>query len=302
MKYFLTLLTLVISLFELNAQQRNQFFDGADTIPFLSIKIHIDSNSNNSWQIGSPQKNIFNQASTLPNALLTDTINNYKPNDSSFFKMEINRNFAFFGIIALQWNQKLDFENKVDGGIIEYSTDTGKTWTNVVNNPYTYSFYGYDLKNIDTLANGKLGFTGVDTNWRNIWLCFDLSWMWIQDSIEFRYSIFSDSTNQHEGWMIDNMIYDITFIHTINENETSEYIEISPNPASNRVSIKTRKSEEFHIIEKMQLIDLNGDIVYEWTNCPTNFYFETNNFESGVYFLKIKTNLKTEIHKLIIEK
>ncbi len=297
-------LCLILSVYITNvcAQIKTQYFDGNDTIPFLTVPIVIDSNINNSWQVGPPMKAKFNSASTLPNALITDTINNYKPNDSSYFSFGIDRTFFFWGVLAIQWNQKLDFESGVDGGLIEYSSDTGKTWTNVFNNPYTYNFYGFDSSNVDTLVNGKIGFTGQDTTWKNIWLCFDMSWLFLQDSLEFRYSVVADSANQNEGWMIDNMINNITLIHTINEEEPSEYITISPNPASDRININTRKTEDFHIIENMQLINSGGKLIREWVNCPTKFYFNTESYDTGIYFLKIKTNLKTEIHKIIIER
>jgi hypothetical protein len=52
----------------------------------------------------------------------------------------------------------------------------------------------------------------------------------------------------------------------------------------------------------MQLISLNGTVIKEWNNCPTHFYFDTNSYPEGVYFLKIKTNLKTETHKIVFER
>ncbi|MGI8893309.1 MAG: hypothetical protein ACR2GN_07585 [Bacteroidia bacterium] len=113
-------------------QMWQQYFDGADTIydPNVSpssIYIEIDTNSSNIWQIGAPQKNIFDSAATAPNVIVTDTINYYPVNNSSSFQFSIVP-WVPWGILAIQWKQKLDFDAGLDGGIIEFSVDSGTTW------------------------------------------------------------------------------------------------------------------------------------------------------------------------------
>ena len=125
------------------AQFHTQYFDGADTSLYNAILIDIDSDSSNVWQIGIPQKIIFDSAATLPNAIVTDTINFYPSSDTSRFIAKVYLNGNNWGIFALQWKQKLDLDTAFDGGIIEYSTDTGNTWVNVFNNPNVYNFYGF---------------------------------------------------------------------------------------------------------------------------------------------------------------
>ena len=144
-KIYLTITCLFLVVCTLKAQYTTQYFDGADTIPNYSVKIKIGNNSNNIWQIGPPQKIIFNSASTAPNVLVTDTINNYPPNNISQFKFTVVP-FNTFGVMAIQWNQKLDMNLQHDGGIIEYSIDTGTTWHNIFNDPHVYNVYGSQEK------------------------------------------------------------------------------------------------------------------------------------------------------------
>ncbi len=286
------------------AQYYTQYFDGADTSGWNVIFIETDSSASNVWQIGAPQKVIFDSAATHPNAIVTDTVNFYPVNNTSRFIAKIPNNFGSWGVFALQWMQKLDLDASLDGGMIEYTIDSGNTWISVFNNPFVYNFYGFDTANVDTMAGGEIAFSGADSTWKDIWLCFDLSWMQqfqFNDTIMFRFTLSSDSVNNNkEGWLIDNMIAHITLLHTIKEKEQENYLNIYPNPAGNIVHIQARKMMEYHIIEKMELVDALGRIIDSWANIPTKFWFETGRYESGLYFLKVKTNVRSETLPLVI--
>ncbi len=178
-------------------QEFKQYFDGTDTIYNSnfwdsSIRVHINDSISSSWRIGQPMKSVFNKASTVPNAIITDTINYYSINDSSSFQYSI-KPWTNSGILAFQWKQKLDTDYGNDGGIIEFSIDEGNTWQNVFNNPYVYNFYGFSNDNVDTLQNGQMAFTGTDSLWRDIWLCYDMSWLNESDSIMVRHTFVSDN-------------------------------------------------------------------------------------------------------------
>ena len=187
-KIIIGLISLVIP-FLVQGQTYSQYFDGADTSAFNSLLINIDTSSSNIWQIGQPQKIIFDTAATFPNAIVTDTSNYYPTNNTSSFSFGVDPQWFGWGILALQWKQKLDMDIDYDGGIIEFSSDTGNTWKNVFNNPYVYNFYGFDTANQDTLISGDYAFSGTDSTWKDIWLCFDLSWLSFSDSLMFRYTL-----------------------------------------------------------------------------------------------------------------
>ncbi len=284
-------------------QMYNQYFDGEDTSYTNSIIVELDTSSTNVWQIGTPEKSIFDSAATQPYAIVTDTVNFYPVNNISRYRTKLFNTWGPFGILALQWMQKLDMDHDYDGGIVEFSIDEGVSWQNAFNNPYVYDFYGYDWVNKDTLISGDYAFSGTDSTWNNIWLCFDLSWMsFFPDTIHFRYTLMSDSVdNNKEGWLMDNMIAYFTWIHTINVEAQEEYMKVYPNLTSRFVNITTRKINDFHIIEHIHLINLQGRIVQEWGISPTKFYIDIGHHENGVYFLKVKTNVKTETFKVILQ-
>ncbi len=279
-----------------------QYFDGADTVFSNSVNIVMDTSSQNIWQIGAPQKTIFSSAATAPNAMVTDTINFYPVNNISRFKTRVENPIFNWGILAIQWKQKLDLDHGNDGGLVEFTTDNGLTWENAFNNPLVYNFYGFYPGNVATLPSGEFAFTGTDTSWSDIWLCFSLSWIsQFPDTLTFRFTLKSDSIESNqEGWMIDNLLAHITAIHTVGENDQESYLNIYPNPSGAIVHVQAKAIMEYHIIESMELTDITGRRIDYWQNIPVKYWFNTVKYQDGLYLLKLKTNLKTETHPLMI--
>lgn len=300
--YTLLLSAIFLANISSKAQQMTQYFDGADTIPGNFITIVFDTSASNIWQIGPPQKTIFDSAATAPNALVTDTINNYPPNNTSTFLFSYINQY-WYGILAVRWKQKIDFSDKNDGGIVEFSIDTGKTWLNAFDNPYVYNFYGFDTANVDTVK-GELAFTGTDTLWRDIWLCFDRSFVTNGDSLLFRFTLKSDTVDSgmHEGWMIDNFMANTTMVHTVKKTEEVKYLTVYPTATTGRVYIEAEKLQEYHIIENIRLINMEGKVVQEYGKAPTKFFIDIGHQPAGDYFLKIKTNKKTETFRILLNK
>jgi hypothetical protein len=305
MKKLISLFLIIINFSIIYSQEYYQYFDGGDTIPYYTISIHLDTSSNNIWQIGKPHKTIFDSASTVPNAIVTDTINFYPINNTSSFIAKIKNNFGLYGVFAFQWVQKLDFDKTNEGGVLEYLIDTNDTWVNIFNNGFVYNLYGFDSQNQGVLPNGKDGFVGTDSTWKNVWLCFSYDWlsqMGNLDTLQFRFTIYTDSveTNQ-DGWMIDNMMSHLTYFHTLKEVERENYLTVYPNPANKTVAIELEKQTQFHIIEQMELIDENGKLIEKWQKIPTKFWFNTEKYKNGTYTLKVKSNLKETQQMIIIQ-
>lgn len=301
-KIYLTISILFSVVFLSKAQFYNQYFDGADTSVLNSLIIQLDTSSTNIWQVGRPQKIIFDSAATFANALVTDTINNYPINNTSRVTFKIVP-WVTWGLLAVQWKQKLDMDLHHDGGIIEYSIDTGVTWTNVFNDPHVYDFYGFQPANQDTLLTGEYALSGTDSIWRDVWLCFDMSWLSFNDSIYFRYTFKSDTINNNkEGWIIDNMMAHISLMHPVKEVSKKDYMNVYPNPTRDIVNIEIQKIQDFHIIENMELLGADGKVIKQWKNVPTKFWFDTTKYPDGLYFLKVKTNIKSETIPIVVKK
>lgn len=302
-----SILSFALFLFSFSAGaqiQSSQYFDGDSTDPW-PIVIKIDSSRSNIWQIGRPQKSYFNSASSSPNAIITDTSGFYPMNDTSRFTAYFRSYGSSGRIRAIQWKQKIDFDAGSDGGMVEFSIDSGRTWQNAFNNPNVYKFYGFDSANFDTLKGGEYAFSGTDTTWRDVWLCFQSSSrIKLGEPFMLRFTILSDSiNNDKEGWMIDNLLDHVTYIHTVvNQEKFASYFKIYPNPTQDILYLEAEKIPDFHMIEQMQLCDAVGQTLEEWTNIPTKFFIDVRKYQSGMYYLNITTNLQSKNYRFIIQR
>ncbi len=281
----------------------NQYFEGPQD-PYTTLEVSIDSSANNIWQIGSPQKSVFDEAFSLPNVIVTDTLDFYPENNSSSFFLKPSSESFYIGfILALRWTQKLDMEANRDGGIVEISSDSGLTWSNIFDNPYVYNLYGYENENVDTLADGTMAFTGQDSQWREIWLCFETSYFFDQELL-IRFTFKSDENDQNlDGWMMDNFRIEETFVHTLEKAvDQSDYLAISPNPSSGRVYINALKQEGFHIIEQIEVRDLDGRLLKSYGRSPVKFWIDLDDLPNGIYLINVKTNFKSQNFKVVLQR
>lgn len=304
MKKTLPLFFLLVMPFIGHAQDWYQYFDGGDTSVFNSLQILLDTAETNVWQIGIPQKVIFDSAATFPNAILTDTIAPYPVDAHSSFvaKGGADVNIWFWGVLAVRWTQKLDLEQGKDFGLVEMSWDEGETWENAFDNPYVYNFYGFNEENVDTTEDGTIGFSGTDSLWKDIWLCYDMSMFGEEfPDLRIRYTLVSDSVDtEQEGWMIDNMMMHLTYVHTISEKQQEKYMKVYPSPTTGRVHIETKKFMEYHIIESMELVSITGQVMEQFGKRPTRTFVDLGHHPAGTYFLRVQTNKQTETFPVII--
>ena len=56
------------------------------------------------------------------------------------------------------------------------------------------------------------------------------------------------------------------------------------------------------IIEEMELLDASGKILDTWKLVPTKFFIDISTYSNGVYYLRIQTNKKSEVVKVLLQK
>ncbi len=286
----------------IHGQYWTQYFDGNDTIQSQSILIQLDTSVNNIWQVGPPQKNIFDGAYSGSNVLVTDTINSIPDSNFSYFEFTYDHH-VLWGILAIQWAQKIDLDSSKEIGIIEYSLDTGNTWINVFSDPMVYNFYGYQSSNVaNHHISGNQGFSGTDSSWRDIWLCFDGSYFQTQDTVTFRFSIETDSiTHGSEGWMIDNMSIHETWFHTLIENSKEFSFKAFPTTTSGPIKVVCLKNEDPPTIKSVELYSLEGKLVAQFRPESNNFDLDLSPYFAGHYKLKIVTDQGFDLCDIIIQ-
>src|SRR5271156_3984683 len=130
--------------------------------------IYFDTtHAGNQWQIGRPQKTVFNAAHSLPNALVTDTVNTCLPNDTSIviFKVPMH---LWLGIGGVSFFYKLNIDSG-DIAAVDWSADTGATWSNVLADTGLFTTYGLT----DSLVNTGSQWDSI-TLYAQIWEVWDL--------------------------------------------------------------------------------------------------------------------------------
>lgn len=272
----------------------------------------IDTSSQNIWQIGEPNKIFFDSAYSIANAIVTDTIDTYPINNYSFFDL-------FLGSYNIDWfpddnfieiKHKFDTDTLKDGGYITVSYDNGQSWMNIINDtayyfgetPNQYNMFVENLySNTDTLFNGEFGFSGNSGDW----ITTKFSWYYwpvkteLGDTLTIRFNFISDNIEtNNEGWMIDNIrLYSMDLGGRVNEIKTLDF-SISPNPINESAIIELNSYNEVEV----SVFNIQGQLLRQknyLNNQP--IVINRENFNSGIYFVKIRTDEDLiGIRKLII--
>lgn len=278
-----------------------QYFDGADTSWKNSIIIELDTSAGNIWQVGTPSKVIFNSAATLPNALVTDTLNNYPAGNFSQFSFKFFDNYyRNANLVAVRWKQKLDLEKGRTGAVVEFSR-AGGPWENIFNNPNVYRFYGYAFQNKDTLFNGQYAFSGSDTVWRDIWVCF-LRKAGDSSVAKMRFTFVSDTgVSGKEGWLIDNMLVQATFAHTIKSVGEEQNSKVYPTYSSGQLIVEASRASQNEYVRTVQIFSTDGRLVQQYNGQDFRMILDISALPSGPYQVRVGTSSGNEVFPIILQ-
>jgi hypothetical protein len=287
------LIFLIFGSLACKSQYYMQYFEGNTnnlTITFVPV-------SGNLWTIGKPNKTLFNKAATTPNAIFTDTTGTIPKNNVSTFTFSYSNDY--FGSPfpeAVRWKQKLDMRKKGSAGIIEYSHDSGKTWFN----PFNLSrFYGFQPTNKDTLAGNIFCFSGRDTTWRDIWLCFHNKTP-NNDTTIIRFTYKSDTVaSTEEGWMMDNFTIQRTIFHPVNEYSNSKAMTVYPTKTSGIVNVELKNPEKK--MSDLNLLDMNGKLLQKYGPNSSKVVLDISEYPPGIYYVEIRSDKKQEFFKVFRE-
>ena len=279
-----------------------------NTIPY-----HISPTPGNTWQVGTPAKNYFNQAYSLPWAIVTDSSVPYPVNTNSSFTFGFP-NFTISGIY-LEFLQKYDSDTLTDYGSIEVSYNHGSTWT-ILNDSMCQNgdcvqlFWSGDviLSNLTTLPH-FLHPSGYSQGWiksRYTWWeripSNQNSLLIPTDSIFIKFSFVSDSiqTNK-DGWMIDNIIIGILDLGTGLKNLNKiPNVTLYPNPLTCTSFVTCTDCPSGSSLE---IYDLLGKLILrEPIDQKSSLLLKRIDFVSGIFLWKVKSNDRlVQFGKLVVQ-
>jgi hypothetical protein len=284
------LFTLILS----KAQSHYDNFDGNNHGPLIYLNDTINKSS--IWQIGQPQKNTFTKAFSLPNSLVTDTINPYPINDTSIIVFKVPVWSHDWGAHTITFQYQLNTDSLNDFGKLEVSGDGGVSFINVLDKWNEYGFWW----------NGEIiqNFTGNTYEWKRFSICVSglLNSFPSADTIQYRFSFTSDGIQTgKDGWIIDNIeVIDVT--ESTNEIDNNNFCTCYPNPTSNIIIIeyKTFKGDRF----SLGMFNYKGQLIWRKSFQEDKVNINVCSYENGTYFYQIidtKNNFQT-YNKFIINK
>lgn len=293
------LILTLIALFcfsSIHAQWYNETIDFETTSSMVWID---DTQENNIWQIGIPQKDYFDQAYSATHAILTDTILSYGENVHSSFVVSVEGWTWFDGSPSiLSFEHKFDTDTLTDGGYIDVSYDGGENWLRIIHDStmfncnWTYG-WGYYADNFygdhDTLFNGEPGFSGRSDGWETAtfeWLyCIGVKDTY-PDSLMIRFNFISDNgVSDKEGWMIDNIKLMSFECSGVDKLENAITASVSPNPVNewSVLSVEGLDGRDYDL----EIFDINGRNIFAQQKLKDPFVLNVIAFEPGLYFYKI---------------
>ncbi|MCB9065120.1 MAG: T9SS type A sorting domain-containing protein [Chitinophagales bacterium] len=258
---------------------------------------------NNSWQIGRPQKSIFDSAYSKPNAIVTDTVNPYPTNDTSVFVVKCVKDLQHRAVLGFGFHYRLHIDSG-DYGKVEVSGDGGVNWIDIVDDYTTYDFQWLGI-------DGKPQFDKTTNGWKE--LKVDMSKWGLHDTSSHKYpsyvtadtflirvTFISDSipTTYRNGWIIDDFFYEDWYesVETISNNNL---ISIYPNPAQDHIYI--RANYTYYTKPVVSIYNQSGQEVLQETNVSTDGYLNID-LPNGIYTLRYSTDKEVAVKQLVISK
>lgn len=269
----------------------------------------VDTTGAMLWAIGNTTKPFF--ADSTPVAgIMTDTANAYPVNANDWFTVKV----------TLGLNTIVDFWHKYqtdtmhDGGIVEYSTDSGITWQNIkgpCNNDSslypgikTYNFYAQT----DTLLTGEACFNGTSNGemfsriqfFRGIPLKqtnSDTACYFSSPIVYLRFRFVSDSiADPLSGWMIDSMKFENDFYSGAVPQVQVNKLNIYPNPAIDGQFIFPAITDE-----KQYTIEVTNVLGKTLFHLPYTHHINLSQYAKGIYFYKVTNRTEYYTGQLITQ-
>ena len=210
------------------------------------------------------------------------------------------------GTFELAFNHSVASEKNYDGGNLKYSIDGG-AWTLVpaasfTQNPYNLTL---DLDDNDSPLRGEIAFSGSDDGGSlSVWgqSIVDLSSMGItaNKTLKLRWEFGSDGCNGVDGWYVDEIVvYNCSESLSVADiNSVNDILSIYPNPSAGVFNLKLKNVSNI----SFDLYDITGKTIM--SKVPVNrneFTLDLNQYQKGMYFMKIKSDYGTTTKKLVIQ-
>lgn len=305
-----TLLTLLITVSTIIGFSQIEPFEGIYDVDSCDFETpcHLvipQTINENLWQRGAPHKLTFTESYSLPNAMVTDSLNPYPANADSWFDLKFDMMEYLGGMdILVGFRQKYNTDTLADGGFIELSYDHGLTWVNVLKDSNIMFLYSENLySSEDTLKGGIPGFSGYSGDWihTQIEIIYAFPVKWPVDTLYMRFHFISDDVETgRDGWMIDNIKSSFVDLGGAAKNKEIAEIMVFPNPLTKRSSLTIPNPSGKELI--IELIDQSARSIQSYKTTKSTFTIDKGFLKPGMYLIKVTSDgLLTATGKIMVE-
>ena len=284
----------IINTLEINPTSVNSFENSDDSL--LTENLNSDDSL---WVIGSPSKSLLNSTGSGNLSYITKENGNY-PNNTTGYLYSSCYDLSQISSPVLSFKMAFDIEENWDYLTVEYSINSGVSWQ-ILGSASESNWY-----NSSSTENGMPGNQwtgeGEDTNslgGTNATIHdynYDLSEFSTESNIIFRFKFFSDGYVNEEGVVVDDLVINGEVL-SVNYEDFSNTVSISPNPSNNIFNIKWSTNNETSI----NVYNLLGQKVHEKNKIDSGSYLlDLGSYKKGIYILKINSNGQTTSRKIIL--
>ncbi|MFT5820736.1 MAG: hypothetical protein ACI8ZM_001983 [Crocinitomix sp.] len=251
------------------------------------------ANPDNIWQIASPNKVVFIEATSSPNVIITDSTNSYPINDTSSFIIihEITECFDFGS--GLEGKYFVDSDEGNDYGKIEFSPDNGISWILISDDTLTFESWDGEIYTWPTEIyisgdiSDSISFSGETVGWEDFYINLEQGREIFEceegDTVLFKFSFISDSIfDDKDGLMFDDLVLRDLLTFGIDEANPIA-LTVYPNPTAEIIYLNAPNNE----IQKVEVFNIQGRRIY--TSITELNQVNVSNLPIGNYHLKIHT-------------
>ncbi len=274
------------------------------------------------WEIGEPNKTVFNGSYNSANSIVTDLVNPYSENEASVFYLVYKDEYG--GIpnyldgylpFELSFYHRFITNNENDFGSIEMSLDNGEIWYDVLSDDYNVYWDESYLNEHYFEATGEtlydsLEVYGDSEGWVHSHISKDIEGiLWDNgffqpDSLILRFSFNSDIGAGNDGWQIDSICMKMDIIDKVSQNLMENELKTYPNPASNYIVLEFPQNTTEAIT---RISDIFGKTIKELISTTNRVQWNCQGVANGVYFYQTKiddsdSNWKVYRGKLVVQK
>ena len=235
----------------------------------------------NNWYSDSWEET--NEEYYSPSSSITDSANiNYSNNENSTITISNEIDLNDYSHAEVTFKAKWEIQNNFDYVQVEVSTNNGESWSPQCGK--LTQIGGGSFQN----ANNEPLYTGNQYSWVEEKISLS---DYLGETILIRFKIVTNSFGRRDGFYFDD--FEISGVsNQLNiENNFKENTFIYPNPVNNILNINTTLNDY-----TVEIYTISGQLISKSKNIRT---FDFSNFNSGIYLLKLITDQKFKIFKVL---